>query len=159
MVPGVQSLNEQAAAAGRLLQGSTDSIGHPPLCFPLYLLQMGSNEPGSAAARAAEAAASAAAAAATAQPAKLRRHQRAAQQRAEGAAPASVAAGPSGTDSSSTLAAAPASVRASSVRQRPEGPLGLVQEALQGAQQALQGAQQAVRGLLGGGAQRPQDQR
>ena len=101
----------------------------------LPALQLGSSAPGSEAAKAAEAAATAAAAAAAARPAKLRQQQRQ-QQQQQPEAPA-----PDTVEPPSSIAApAVVSPHTQPIRQRPQGPLGLVQEAVYGVQMALQRA-------------------
>ncbi|KAI7841170.1 hypothetical protein COHA_005136 [Chlorella ohadii] len=102
------------------------------------VFELGSSAPGSDAAKAADAAATAAAAAAAARPAKLRQQQR---QQQQPEAPAPAAAEPA--SSSADPAQPVVSPHTQPIRQRPQGPLGLVQEAVHGVQLALQ---RAVRG-------------
>ncbi|PRW33112.1 MORN repeat [Chlorella sorokiniana] len=97
------------------------------------VFELGSSAPGSEAAKAAEAAAAAAAAAATARPAKLRQQQRQ-QQQPEASTPAAVEP-PSSSAGPTTAVVSP---HTQPIRQRPQGPLGLMQEAVHGVQLALQ---------------------
>ena len=107
-------------------------------CRPhLAVLQLGSSAPGSEAAKAAEAAAAAAAAAATARPAKLRQQQRQQQQQQQQPEPPMPAA-VEPPSSSAGPAPAVVSPHTQPIRQRPQGPLGLVHEAVHGVQLALQ---------------------